>query len=288
LRIISWNLLRLIGAGTKEVAALIERHHPDLLLMQEATEELTALPKIVGGYFLREPLHGRIYGLAAWSPHPLPPSYALPLPVSSMPGRVPPRVAQIVQVGDIAFANVHLSHGQFLNRRQLLRIARSLDGPAAIVGDFNAVGPIKLAGFKDVGPRKPTHIASNIISFRLDRCMVRGLRCMGARVLERGPSDHHPIILDLNIVSAAGHRSEQHFSGEAARTRSSSLRVNVESWLRAISQSPDRIRVPKTFTEARNLRKARRKPAQGHHSTRTEDDGILRQIPEDHATPETQ
>jgi len=49
---------------------------------------------------------------------------------------------------------VHLSHGQFLNQWQLMHIANALDGPAAIVGDYNAVGPIKLAGFRDVGPRQ--------------------------------------------------------------------------------------------------------------------------------------
>ena len=52
-RIISWNLLRRTGAAVKDVAALIKDYHPDLLLMQEATEELAALPEIVGGYFFR-------------------------------------------------------------------------------------------------------------------------------------------------------------------------------------------------------------------------------------------
>ena len=208
MRVISWNLLRLTGATVQDVAALIEGYHPDLLLMQEATEEVAALPTIVGGHFFREHLHGRIYGLAAWSRHPLTPPYALPLPVSAMPGRVPPRVAQIVCFGGATFANVHLSHGQFLNRWQLTRIARTLEGPAAIVGDYNAVGPTKLSGFKDVGPREPTHVASNIIPFRLDRCMARGLDCTDARVLHRGPSDHHPIILNLNVKSSTTRASE--------------------------------------------------------------------------------
>ena len=161
------------------------------------------LPALVGGYFFREPLEGRIYGLAVWSPHPLLRPYALRLPVSQVPGRVPPRVAQIVQLGDVTFANVHLSHGQFLNRWQLMHIANALDGPAAIVGDYNAVGPIKLAGFKDVGPRQSTHSPNDIISFRLDRCMARGLRCSYARVLARGSSDHHPILLTATYL--AGH-----------------------------------------------------------------------------------
>ncbi len=198
LRIVSWNLLRLVGASVEDVAHLIRRHRPDLFVMQEATKELTALPGLVGGHFHREPLHGRVYGLAAWSPHPFPRPQALPLPISAMPGRVPPRLAQIIRLRGVNIANVHLSHGQILNRRQLAHVARFLDGPSAIVGDYNAVGPIKLPGFKDLGPRQSTHNA-NVISFRLDRCMARGLQCASAKVLQRGPSDHHPIFLELQI-----------------------------------------------------------------------------------------
>jgi endonuclease/exonuclease/phosphatase family metal-dependent hydrolase len=208
LRVISWNLLHLTGAAVMDVTTLIKKYNPDLLLMQEATEELAILPALIGGHFFREGLHKRIYGLAAWSLRPLVPLYALPLPVSTMPGRVPPRVAQIVRFDDATFANVHLSHGQFLNRLQLTSIARTLEGPAVIVGDYNAVGPIKLSGFKDVGPRTATHVASNIISFRLDRCMVRGLDCSDSRVLERGPSDHHPIFLSLSAKSSNAEVSE--------------------------------------------------------------------------------
>ncbi len=267
LKVISWNLLRLTGAGVKDVAALIERQRPDLLLLQEATEELKELPSLVGGHFFREPLDGRIYGLAVWSPHPLPRPYALRLPVSQVPGRVPPRVAQIVQFGDVAFANVHLSHGQFLNRWQLLHIANELEGPAAIVGDYNAVGPIKLAGFKDIGPRQPTHSPSNIISFRLDRCMARGLRCSHGRVLARGPSDHHPITLDLQVVPGAAYVSGR-------KVRRAKLRANVERWLRTMSDAPNRIRVGQNLLEALDLklRKSRRGRGLKRHALRASND----------------
>lgn len=175
LRIISWNLLRLSGATTGDVASLIEQYRPDLLLMQEASRDLIGLPGVAGGHAFHSPLQGRVYGLAVWSPMPLAPPYLLALPVSTMPGRVPLRIAQIANVAGINVANLDLSHGQFLNRWQLLYLARSLNGPAAIVGDYNAVGPIRLAGLKDVGPREPTHIAGRLVPFRLDRCMVRGL-----------------------------------------------------------------------------------------------------------------
>ena len=103
-------------------AALL--HEGRLLLLQEATKQLERLPTLVGGRFFREPLEGRIYGLAVWSPHSLALPYALSLPVSQVPGRVPRRVAQILQLDGVTFANVHLSHGQILNRSQLVAPCR--------------------------------------------------------------------------------------------------------------------------------------------------------------------
>ena len=202
LRVASWNLLRRIGAEAEDVAKLIHACRPDLLLLQEATEEIAALPSIVGGYFFRHRMHKRIYGLAAWSPHPFPLTSALRLPASVLPGRVPPRIAQIVKFQGISFANVHLSHGQFLNRFQLHHLAYALEGPAVIMGDFNAVGPIMVPEFRDVGPRQRTHRASNIVALRLDRCLTRDVRCLDARVLEKGPSDHHPILMELSATLA--------------------------------------------------------------------------------------
>ena len=203
LRVASWNLLRRIGAEAKDVAQLIHAQKPDLLLLQEATEEIAALPDLVGGHFFRHPMQKRIYGLAAWSPHPFPLTSALRLPASVLPGRVPPRIAQIVKFQGITFANVHLSHGQFLNRFQLQHIAYAVEGPTVIMGDFNAVGPIIMPEFRDVGPRKRTHRASNIVALRLDRCITRDVDCLHAEVLDKGPSDHHPILLELAAVSAS-------------------------------------------------------------------------------------
>lgn len=258
LRIVSWNLLRRVGAGVEDVAALIEHHRPDLLLMQEATADLATLPELVGGHFYREPMHSRIYGLAVWSPHPIARPHALPLPTSNVPGRVPPRLAQIVRLGGTTFANVHLSHGQVLNRLQLLHIVRSLEGPAAIVGDYNAVGPIKLSGFKDVGPREATHLPQNIVRFRLDRCMARGLACAETRVLDRGPSDHHPILLELRAIPQTVHARDD-LAERAVEPRPQFLHGRVENWLRTVAQSSRKIRVPTTLAEVRKAKGRGRK-----------------------------
>ncbi len=202
LRVLSWNLLRRVGARVDDVARLVDRYRPDLLLLQEATEDIKALPDLVGGCFFRHPMQRRIYGLAAWSPYCFPASTAIRLPASILPGKVPPRLAQIIRFHGVTIANVHLSHGQFLNRFQLHHIMDQMKGPAAIVGDFNAVGPVSFHGFADIGPRKRTHRAGNIVALRLDRCLARGLACASSQVLDKGPSDHCPVILDMEVPHA--------------------------------------------------------------------------------------
>lgn len=207
MKVISWNLWRLEGARIEDVAALLEREKPDVLLMQEATQHLDLLPTLAGGHYHRLPWPGRIHGLAFWSRHHFAAPQVLPLPASRLPGRLPRRRSQIVQVGDIAFANVHLSHGQLLNRRQLLRVAAALNGrPSAIIGDYNAVGPSLIPGFADVGPREPTHFGGDLVPFRLDRCLVHGVTCLSAAALDFGPSDHRPIVLELQVATSAAKR----------------------------------------------------------------------------------
>ncbi len=205
LKVISWNLLRLDqgGAHVKDIAALIEEQTPDLVLLQEAFPDVERLPDMIGGTLFHEPMPSRLYGLAAWSPHQIAAREAMTLPVSRMPGRLPPRVAQLLHVGEITFANVHLSHGQWLNRWQLMRLGAALHGPAAVIGDFNAVGPTVLPGFRDIGPRGRTHMCGTMIPLRLDRCLARGVRCVSGTILDRGASDHHPIVLKLQAEHQA-------------------------------------------------------------------------------------
>lgn len=201
MRLISWNLLHRDGAGVAEVATLIERYSPDLLLMQEVTEVFQALVPLAGGVFDREPLPGRVHGLAMWMPHRV----ARPPQIVALPaGTFVRRVCQVVTLEGLTVANVHLSHGQVLNRRQLRFIERTLPHRAALVGDFNMLGPAMLPGFHDAGPRARTHRMSNLVPLRLDRCLLRGLACTASEMLPRGKSDHHPIMLQLGLASEVG------------------------------------------------------------------------------------
>jgi len=197
LKIISWNLLRLTGASLADVARLAVRERPDLLLMQEATDEMSSLPALLGGHYTRAPLPGRIHGLAMWSPSKLPEPRVVDLP----PGALVARICQIVDLPAFSIANVHLSHGQLLNRRQLRHLAAHLPERAAVLGDYNLLGPALLPGFRDVGPRAPTHICADLVPLRLDRCYVRGLACAQAQALDRSNSDHRPIMVRLNAMS---------------------------------------------------------------------------------------
>ncbi|GLS43267.1 endonuclease/exonuclease/phosphatase (EEP) superfamily protein YafD [Methylobacterium brachythecii] len=193
-KIVSWNLLRRTGAAVDCIVALVEREKPDLVLMQEATEGIAAITERIGGHFARAPLPGRIHGPAIWSCAP----WETPPEVVTLPaGIIVDRVCQILDLGEFGIANVHLSHGQMMNRRQLRRIEQHLPARAAVLGDYNIVGPALLPGFRDVGPRRPTHAMAGVAPLRLDRCLVRGLACHGHGVLPRGLSDHRPIVVHL-------------------------------------------------------------------------------------------
>ena len=133
MKVISWNLWHRRGAVLAHLAALIEAEHPDLLLMQEAKPNLSELTDVVGGHFHFLELPKRVYGLGAWTPHDIPKPDCIELPSSRLPGRVPPRLAQLLHVRGIGFANVHLSHGQVLNGRQVRVAAGRLGGRAAMV-----------------------------------------------------------------------------------------------------------------------------------------------------------
>ena len=211
-KIVSWNLLRRTGAGIEDLARLIESERPDLLLMQEVTADLAGLCDRVGGHFVRAPMPRRIHGLAVWSPAPLP---TPPVAHALQAGTIFRRICQVIALDGFAVVNVHLSHGQVLNRRQLRRIAGLLPDRTAILGDFNIVGPHLVPGYRDVGPRRPTHLMAEVVPLRLDRCLVKGMVCTDARALPRRRSDHRPIVVTLTPDTLDGRDQPQPARGMA-------------------------------------------------------------------------
>lgn len=199
-RILSWNLLRDVGATLEEVVELAREVEPDIFLMQEAVSDFDRLPAALGGHYARIALPDRIHGTACWSRFPFarpPVSCALPS------GLMVKRAAQLIDFGSFSIANVHLSHGQLLNRRQLRRIGAMLRPRALVMGDFNLVGPALLPGFRDVGPRAPTHRMADMLPIRIDRCLVRGMSRLSGEVLPNFSSDHHPIHVTLRLEATA-------------------------------------------------------------------------------------
>jgi endonuclease/exonuclease/phosphatase family metal-dependent hydrolase len=203
MRILSWNLLWKGGARVDDVCRLIEQHRPDLVLLQEATAEIDALPAMLGGSYARKPMEQRSHGLAAWSPTSftttavaLPRATLLDLPVP-MRRLLVSRLALVVRLDQIEIANVHLDHGQRANRRQLRHLIDSYPQLNVVMGDYNAFGTTSLPGFAEAGPRRVTHRAHGLVPFRLDRCLVRGFHRRNAVALSYGLSDHRPILVEL-------------------------------------------------------------------------------------------
>ena len=211
MKLVSWNLLHREGATVDQIAQVLMHEKPDMVLMQEVTKGINILPKIAGGYYHHQTWPGKRYGMAVWSAHPFHSADPLQLPYSKLPGSFPTRYAQVINIKGITIANVHLSHGQVLNRRQLYAIAGETNGETVIMGDFNAVGPTVLKSFKDIGPRQPTHRAQKLIPFRLDRCLVRGLECTHSKILHPYNSDHHPILVSVKQTNGIASNSSSIF-----------------------------------------------------------------------------
>ena len=210
MRILSWNLLKRRGAPASDIARLVERHRPDLLLMQEATMSTDLLPGLLGGHYVRRAMPRRDNGPAAWSAQPfeaaatpLPAATRLDLPAPILRSTLP-RHALMVRAGALQVANVHLDHGQLANRRQIRHLLRAHPCLDMVIGDFNALGVTALPGFADVGPRGVTHMAYGVVPLRLDRCLLRGALRVRASALDYGRSDHRPILLELSTPEGCG------------------------------------------------------------------------------------
>ena len=106
------------------------------------------------------------------------------------------------------------------------RARRDPDGVCVDLG-----GRVVIPGFVDAGPREPTHLAGNVVPFRLDRCLLHGLACRSATTLDFRPSDHKPIVLELIAAEARKHGPLRRL----ARRRMAQLKRAVAGNLRKMS-----------------------------------------------------
>ena len=97
LRVVSWNLLRRMGAGVEDVARLVKASSRSSVPAGSHRRGDSACPPWSAGIFSAIPWTGAFMGLPPGARMPFPPTTALRLPASVLPGRVPPRHAQMVQ-----------------------------------------------------------------------------------------------------------------------------------------------------------------------------------------------
>lgn len=195
-KLVSWNVARAAGPQLDAVAALVRDYAPDILLLQEATEDSRRLAALLGGHVRFEPTFpipgGGSEGMALWSAAGLDAPERMPL------GGWPwPRVALWCRLGPLTVCNLHLSHLPWQRRRQLRTVVAALSHPLVLAGDFNRPGGCRLPGFRSVLPAGWS-FRRGPLRMRLDSALVSpDLAIDGARYLESALSDHRPMILQV-------------------------------------------------------------------------------------------
>lgn len=203
LRILSWNVLRGMGATRDDVFRLATMTKADIICLQETEPNNTR--RLTADYWIfHAPFINRKQGVAlCLSRSRFPEEPAFQSIDLAWEGRNRPhRRAAIAHTDLIGVASIHLSHDQIFNRyqirqtRQRLTAQRQASYPCAICGDTNALGPTPARGFKDNGPKSQTHLMLGLIGVRIDRFLTRNLRVTQRTAYEPGPSDHRPILIE--------------------------------------------------------------------------------------------
>ena len=160
---------------------------------------MDGLTEHVGGQYLRTPMPGRIHGLAVWSPVPL---RARPLVRALPSGAMFDRVCQdrgrirtdhrcerasLARTAAQPATTAERREGAAISRRRRRGLQPDQSG-----------APARLSRCRL--PRKSTHVAGDVVPLRIDRCLVRGVTCLGASALLREASDHRPIMVTLNLA----------------------------------------------------------------------------------------
>lgn len=215
------------GPGADEAAAAILAEDADLVCLQETTEDWQRflMPRLRHRYpFSRFHHSGGAGGLALFSKRPV----SEPLLLESAVGWFPAWIFLVdTAAGAVQVGNLHLhpgvnEKGSFTpyayfstapaaRLKETREVHRRLDPglPTLLVGDLNegdggrAVEWLGKRGFKDALPQydrytETWHWRTSVglrVSHRLDHLLhTEDLKCLEARVLKKGQSDHYPVI----------------------------------------------------------------------------------------------
>jgi endonuclease/exonuclease/phosphatase (EEP) superfamily protein YafD len=234
--LLSWNVQKVHDPRiAEELEALIARHEPDLVFIQEARADAPE-PDQLGGYFA----DGWSY---PWDGGPtigvLTLSGASPVRAQAVRSQwreffvTAPKVSLVTEYrladgATLLAVNVHLLNFEkwnpFMLRAQLADLEAVMaahDGPTVMAGDFNTWNEHRLELVGDLASRlglteitsfEPGRTTGDLGSeifnglfgiapgLPLDRVYVRGFAAVSARVLAKGSSDHRPILVTLAPV----------------------------------------------------------------------------------------
>jgi endonuclease/exonuclease/phosphatase family metal-dependent hydrolase len=196
----------------RRVAAVLQRHNPDAVALQEVDRHLPrsylrhqarALARHLGMYFVFTPTLSWLgicqYGLAILSRYPISEHQYYPLP-----GAHEPRGLQSASLdhdaGTFFLLNTHLGLNYQEREKQaeaIREIIRSLSGPVVLAGDMNT----ERLTFPELPVTPPDHLPtfpSYRPRFGLDRIFAsRHWRIIRAFTPSTGASDHLPLLVEL-------------------------------------------------------------------------------------------
>lgn len=215
------------GPGADEALDAILAEDADLVCLQETTKgwEQFLRPALEKRYpFVRFHHSGGAGGLALFSKMPVSDPVRVESAVGWFPGWI---FLAETPVGAVQFGNLHLhpgvnERGSFTlsaylstapaaRMKETREVHRRLDPaiPTVLVGDLNegdggnSVAWLAERGFKDALPQYDTynktwHWQTSLgirVSHRLDHLLhSEDLRCLDAKVLKKGQSDHYPVV----------------------------------------------------------------------------------------------
>lgn len=201
----------------EEMALVIEREAPDVVVLQEAARGLALsaqhdslgwLAQRLGMRYVYAPTIGDVFGNAVLTALPIEEvrrvSFARPGPL-----RHSPRGAMSVRIAGVVIVNTHLDEYVDAGHVREAQVRAVLDawavaGPIVVAGDLNAraesreIGLLREAGLRDL-VEEGGGVGSTKDAERIDHIFGAGVRVTFAQVVDSAASDHRPVIVELRV-----------------------------------------------------------------------------------------